>query len=242
MNKINTQLPRVELPEPQKVKWFSTYHLWGYAFLGLTFLLIVGFIYQMEYRNTPIESRICIQVVTTARSPYSGETKDFPTPCDVPEGWEVVPGVYNEIPGLDVGEPSDSGSRLINPNNPNHVSYKFTDECTVQKCTLIENRGGKAGNFLSISGEVGSLSEVSTEDTEFELIGWNDNIVVVQVAEPYECARKLTLHQIQISNKMISVIDDTIPDCSTPYYSDDGLKYEDVKEELRKTLVDPRLI
>jgi len=32
----------------------------------------------------------CIQVITPARNPETGEVRDFPTPCDVPEGWEVV--------------------------------------------------------------------------------------------------------------------------------------------------------
>ncbi|MBM3257576.1 MAG: hypothetical protein FJY98_04665 [Candidatus Liptonbacteria bacterium] len=33
---------------------------------------------------------VCIQVITKARDPRTGETKEFPTPCDVPQGWEVV--------------------------------------------------------------------------------------------------------------------------------------------------------
>ena len=32
----------------------------------------------------------CIQVITAARNPQTGETKDFPTPCDVPEGWTIL--------------------------------------------------------------------------------------------------------------------------------------------------------
>ena len=32
----------------------------------------------------------CIQVITPARNPETGEVRDFPTPCDVPGGWEVV--------------------------------------------------------------------------------------------------------------------------------------------------------
>ena len=35
---------------------------------------------------------MCIQVIAPARNPQTGETRDFPTPCDVPEGWEVVSG------------------------------------------------------------------------------------------------------------------------------------------------------
>lgn len=36
------------------------------------------------------DGQICIQVITRAKNPKTGEIKDFPTPCDVPEGWEVV--------------------------------------------------------------------------------------------------------------------------------------------------------
>lgn len=32
----------------------------------------------------------CIQVIAPARNPQTGEVRDFPTPCDVPEGWEPV--------------------------------------------------------------------------------------------------------------------------------------------------------
>lgn len=33
---------------------------------------------------------VCIQVITRARNPQTGEVRDFPTPCDVPEGWEKI--------------------------------------------------------------------------------------------------------------------------------------------------------
>ena len=32
----------------------------------------------------------CIQVITPARNPETGEVKEFSTPCDIPEGWEQV--------------------------------------------------------------------------------------------------------------------------------------------------------
>lgn len=34
-----------------------------------------------------IEPVACIQVITPARNSQTGEVRDFPTPCDVPEGW-----------------------------------------------------------------------------------------------------------------------------------------------------------
>ncbi len=36
------------------------------------------------------DTEVCIQVVTSATNPDTGEVVDFPTPCDVPEGWEAV--------------------------------------------------------------------------------------------------------------------------------------------------------
>lgn len=41
----------------------------------------------------------CAQVITSARNPKTGEIKQFPTPCDVPEGWVVI---QNDVPGLDL--------------------------------------------------------------------------------------------------------------------------------------------
>ncbi|MEK7458830.1 MAG: hypothetical protein AAB663_00295 [Patescibacteria group bacterium] len=35
------------------------------------------------------ETEICAQIITPATNPDTGEVVDFPTPCDVPEGWEV---------------------------------------------------------------------------------------------------------------------------------------------------------
>ena len=33
---------------------------------------------------------VCIQVITKAKNPQTEETRDFPTPCDVPEGWDIL--------------------------------------------------------------------------------------------------------------------------------------------------------
>ncbi len=45
---------------------------------------------------------MCAQVITPARNPETGEIREFPTPCDVPDGWEVI---QNDIPtGSEVDE------------------------------------------------------------------------------------------------------------------------------------------
>lgn len=84
--------------------------MWGYAFLILAFLLAISFIYQMEYGRKPRENRICIQVVTPAKNTQTGEIKDFPTPCDVPEGWEALP---NNNPSSNAGGTENSAELCI---------------------------------------------------------------------------------------------------------------------------------
>ena len=41
---------------------------------------------------------LCAQVITPARNPETQQVMDFPTPCDVPSGWDVL------TPGSDGGE------------------------------------------------------------------------------------------------------------------------------------------
>lgn len=36
------------------------------------------------------ESKVCIQVITKARNPATGEIREFATPCDVPENWVFI--------------------------------------------------------------------------------------------------------------------------------------------------------
>ncbi|MBI2022200.1 hypothetical protein HYS93_04985 [Candidatus Daviesbacteria bacterium] len=45
---------------------------------------------EKEKLKPPKDNQVCIQVITPAKNPKTGECKDFPTPCDVPEGWDKV--------------------------------------------------------------------------------------------------------------------------------------------------------
>lgn len=40
--------------------------------------------------NNKPKDGVCIQVVTTAVNKQTLELRQFPTPCDVPEGWEIL--------------------------------------------------------------------------------------------------------------------------------------------------------
>lgn len=54
---------------------------------------------------------VCIQVLTPARNSQTGECKDFPTPCDVPTGWEKVDGCSS--PSFGKAAKTDGGGYLI---------------------------------------------------------------------------------------------------------------------------------
>ncbi len=45
---------------------------------------------------TPSDNQICIQVITPARDPATGYCKEFPTPCNVPQGWYRVQSCASE--------------------------------------------------------------------------------------------------------------------------------------------------
>lgn len=72
----------------------------GHQYFGETVSEFLNQKPQEEITETPDEGgMVCIQVITPARNPDTGEIKEFPTPCDVPEGWEKI---ENDVPGLDL--------------------------------------------------------------------------------------------------------------------------------------------
>ena len=44
------------------------------------------------------QPRFCIQVITPARNPFTGEEKEFSDPCHVPYGWQVKNSFSSGIP------------------------------------------------------------------------------------------------------------------------------------------------
>lgn len=49
--------------------------------------------------DTGADGVVCAQVITPALDPETDTIVEFPTPCDVPEGWEVI---QNDIPDLEL--------------------------------------------------------------------------------------------------------------------------------------------
>jgi hypothetical protein len=56
------------------------------------------------------KDRICIQVITPAKNPITGECKEFPTPCNVPPGWQKVESCSGSIITI---EPEESFKKPI---------------------------------------------------------------------------------------------------------------------------------
>ncbi|MBI4252804.1 hypothetical protein HY623_01330 [Candidatus Uhrbacteria bacterium] len=48
-----------------------------------------------EIKKEKEELMACIQVIAPARNTATGEIKEFPTPCDIPDGWEKLPLGYD---------------------------------------------------------------------------------------------------------------------------------------------------
>ena len=46
---------------------------------------------QNFIRPTPPKETLCAEVITPAKNPDTQEIRDFPTPCDIPEGWQIIP-------------------------------------------------------------------------------------------------------------------------------------------------------
>jgi hypothetical protein len=52
--------------------------------------------FQNDLELSPMDAAVemdgpefCAQVITYARNPETGQCEAFPTPCDVPDGWEL---------------------------------------------------------------------------------------------------------------------------------------------------------
>jgi len=55
---------------------------------------------RSEKQAGSVEDTYCAQVITPARNPQTGEIKEYPTPCDVPAGWEILSTDSSGIPLL----------------------------------------------------------------------------------------------------------------------------------------------
>ncbi len=63
------------------------------ALIGVAIVLGFGFWYVLTAQTSLTSGGdydVCAQVITDARNPDTGEVRTFPTPCDVPDGWDTL--------------------------------------------------------------------------------------------------------------------------------------------------------
>lgn len=76
--------------------------------------------YVSTQPSTPAPE-VCIQVITPAKNPQTGECKEFPTPCDVPTGWQTIQSC-NSTPTACPTPPQCKGNLIYGdprPDDPN---------------------------------------------------------------------------------------------------------------------------
>ena len=74
------------------------------------------------------EQGVCIQVITPAKNTQTGEIKEFPTPCDVPEGWEII-------------DTSTTGVPLLLGNNAIYVPDQKPGKTVTVHTAVLEDKG-----------------------------------------------------------------------------------------------------
>ncbi len=58
------------------------------VFVIFSLVLIYYFVWPKIKKGAGPQA--CIQVITTAKSPWTGRVKTFGTPCEVPWGWKMI--------------------------------------------------------------------------------------------------------------------------------------------------------
>lgn len=72
--------------------------------------------YIYHEKKADSEGKMCAQVLTDARDPSTGHVETFPTPCDVPDGWEVLTGENTTF---------QRGDELLRAYENNQVGLRF---------------------------------------------------------------------------------------------------------------------
>jgi hypothetical protein len=91
MQKLNTQLPK-SIPDESNFGTMLS-RIYGAVFLLLVGIVLIFIIYSWESnKNSELMENqtsgvVCIQVLTRAQNPATGEIKEFPNPCVVPNNW-----------------------------------------------------------------------------------------------------------------------------------------------------------
>lgn len=103
-------------------------------------------------QEKPDKGVICIQVITPAKNTATGECREFPTPCDVPNGWKKVSSCPTPSPSSIATQATGQvkcekdincgvGKRCEQPNCPEPAIYcpPGTDQtpCQLRACPKV---------------------------------------------------------------------------------------------------------
>lgn len=121
--------------------------------LGFVLVLATGLITTDQ---ETLATEVCAQVITPAVSP-EGICKEFPTPCDVPEGWIKVDRCRERVCGT-FGDINDDGYITQNDgllvanyvSYPGNPAYILTDE-QKKRADVTGNGKINIGDALAIS-------------------------------------------------------------------------------------------
>jgi len=127
------------------------------------------------------KNKICVQVITPAKNPVTGECKEFPSPCDVPSGWIKVNSCSGSIitiePEENVAKPiickeyfwyDETNLKCQGPKTfcgyfMRKGLYVFETEEDCEK-SLTENPRLKENKIEEIKKEIKEKNEISLED------------------------------------------------------------------------------
>lgn len=107
---LEPQTPPPQQNTSNKPLYAVIFGVTAVVILGVILFIVIPLFQPEDYWEMPPAGQpsadggdvVCIQVITPAQNPLTGEVRDFPTPCDVPEGWEPLRGGASS--GMIVGE------------------------------------------------------------------------------------------------------------------------------------------
>lgn len=113
-------------------------------------IILTGLIATFMLRRFGISQKkdepVCAQIITQATNPKTGETKEFPTPCDVPKGWQIV--APQSI------EETSSPNGKLQFDQPGRTADPFSDQNGPFYHQILKATSADGLNFTKIDGVV----------------------------------------------------------------------------------------
>lgn len=134
------------------------------------------------------DEKVCIQVVTSARNPQTGEEKTFGTPCEVPAGWKVVLGdVVGDVSTWKTYRNEEYGFELKIPNGF-IVKELDSDEFVTKILSFEATTTDKKWNVVNGNTATVFQIKVYTQKQYNNQRDWCNNMLR-ESSEPSSCLR-----------------------------------------------------